>query len=660
MSNTFSFPAASKSSANLSRRANVRIDSGFAAALPNILRGLRIAADLGGVALAYTVSTSLLKNYTNVPMNTTVLLSFLPVVIAVKALTLSYFGALRCSLRHAGIPDFLALAYSAVTSGLLLFAVTRLAGDQVAVPGIFLALDGAMTTGLLTVGHLSVRVYASERSRLQKCARKVVVIGAGDGGASIVRQLLMDQNTPIRPVAVVDDDAAKVGTSICGVPVVGDLRRLQRVVSSTRAAEVLICIPSATRSQMGRILAVCRKCGVPVRSLPTLRNLVDHTVSLGDLQRIQIEDVLQRERIAPDTRLAKRLLGGKTVLVTGAGGSIGSELCLQIAAAGPERMILVDKSENNLFYSHLAVMEKFPNAVAELCLTDITNMDVLRAVFDRARPSLVFHAAAFKHVGMMQLHPQEAIRNNVLGTRNVASLAAEYGAERMVNVSTDKAVNPSCYMGLSKKLAELTVKHFGETHKTKFLNVRFGNVAGSSGSVLRLFSDQINKGGPIRVTDPRATRFFMSIPEAVYLILCAAARGKGGETYIFDMGEPVNIYQLARTMSLFSGYIPEEELSIEFIGLRDGEKIHEELWESWEHPQATENPFLFVLKGQDPTPIEVMKALEEFEASLSDRNYDRLIALIDNLVPGFAENRIPRFQVCDYSVKDALIGEVAS
>jgi FlaA1/EpsC-like NDP-sugar epimerase len=652
MSHIFSLPAATDSTARASyarRRVFRPSDAALAALLSDILRGMRIVADFFIIALAYVASASLLKNYTTVPMDMAPLLRFLPIALVLKGMTMWYFGVFRSSLRHVGIPDVLGLVYAMTSSSAILVIATRWASNNVTVPGAFLVLDGALATLALMTVHVAPRIYCSEKARRQQGSRKVVVIGGGDGGASILRQLLMEPHSPIRPVAVIDDDPAKTGTRICGVTVMGNLSRLRDVVSKHRVSEILICIPSATRQQMGRILGVCRQCGVPVKTLPSLADLVSHTVSLRDLQGVAIEDVLQRERVTPDVKLTKNLLGGKTVLVTGAGGSIGSELCLQIAAAEPKRLILLDKSENSLFYSHLAVLEKYPGVDAVPCLADITDAKLLRTIFARERPTLVFHAAAFKHVGMMQLHPEEAIRNNVLGTRNVAAMAAEFGIERFVNVSTDKAVNPSCYMGLSKKLAEMTVKRYGDLQSAKFLNVRFGNVAGSSGSVLRLFSDQISKGGPIRVTDPRATRFFMSIPEAVYLILCAAARGKSGETYIFDMGKPINIYQLARTMSLLSGYTPEEEVPIEFIGLRDGEKVHEELWEPWEHPQQTENPSLCVLKGRNPNPIDVASALQRFEELLAEQEREQLVSYIDELLPAFAENRIPHFRVNDYS-----------
>lgn len=653
MSHTFALPAEAKAVPKSSGAyATPSIAASFAATFS---RNAIVLLDLSVVFLAYWIALRILLTYTTLRLGVADSGIFILLVVGTKGLALWRFGVFKGSLRYAGIRELVGLNSAMFLSGLVLFAASQLIAIGSPAPlGLFI-LDASLCGMSLGAVHFSLRMYESEIARPHVASKRVVIIGAGDGGASIVRQLCMNPDSGIRPVALVDDDHKKMGSSICGVPVLGNLTRLKHVVSAQQATEILICIPSLTRPQMRRVLAVCKQCEVPIRTLPTLRELVGGNVSLRDLQRVQIEDVLERDRITPDPALTRNLLGGKTVLVTGAGGSIGSELCLQIAAAGPRRLILLDKSENSLFYSHLAISEKFPGVETHPCLADITDENLMRVIFERERPELVFHAAAFKHVGMMQLHPYEAIRNNVLGTRIVATLALEIGAQRFVNISTDKSVNPRCYMGLSKKFAEMTVKRLGEENRSRFLNVRFGNVAGSTGSVLRLFNEQIKKGGPIRVTDPQATRYFMSIPEAVYLILCAASRGKHGETYIFDMGEPINIYQLARTLSLFSGYTPEEELPIEFIGLRDGEKVHEELWESWERPHVTENPLLFVLKGTNPAPIDITGAVEKFELFLKTRNHDGLIQYIDGLMPSFAESQIPRVEIQDYSSEAPLM-----
>lgn len=655
MSHAFALPAEAKAArkSSVARPSTAPASSWtFSSALS---RNSIVLLDLSVVFLAYWIALRTLLTYTTLRLGIANSAIFILLVVATKGLALWQFGVFRSSLRYAGIRELVGLTGTMFISAAALFAASHLMATKSPIPLALFILDASLCGLALGVVHFSLRMYESELARQNLASKRVVIVGAGDGGASIVRQLCMNPDSGIRPVAFVDDDHKKIGSSICGVPVLGDLARLKHIVSIQQVAEILICIPSLTRAQMRKVLALCKQCEVPVRTLPTLRELVGGSVSLRDLQRVQIEDVLQRDRITPDPALTRSLLLGKVVLVTGAGGSIGSELCLQIAAAGPLRLILLDKSENSLFYSHLAISEKFPGVETHLCLADITDENLMRDIFLRERPELVFHAAAFKHVGMMQLHPYEAIRNNVLGTRILANLAIEMGTKRFVNISTDKSVNPRCYMGLSKKFAEMAVKHLGEKHQARFLNVRFGNVAGSTGSVLRLFSEQIRKGGPIRVTDPQATRYFMSIPEAVYLILCAASRGKLGETYIFDMGEPVNIYQLARTLSLFAGYMPEEELSIEFIGLRDGEKVHEELWEAWEQPHITENPLLFLLKGVNPAPIDIVAAVERFELFLKTRNYDGLIQYIDGLMPSFAQGQIPRVEIQDYSSEAHLV-----
>jgi FlaA1/EpsC-like NDP-sugar epimerase len=656
MSNAFAFTVGAKPAATLSSVVGSQAAPARTRSLTCTLsRSAIVLLDLLVVLLAYWIAVHLLLTYTALRLGIANIPIFILLVVAAKGVALWHFGVFRGSLRYAGIRELLGLSGAMFLSAGVLFVGSHLAAAGSAVPFVLFILDASLCGTALGVIHFSLRVYESEKARRDLASKRVVIIGAGDGGASILRQLCMNPDSGIRPVGLIDDDPTKIGNSVCGIPILGDLTRLKQVVSTHQVSEVLICIPSLTRPQMRRILAVCKQCEVPIRTLPTLRELVDGNVSLRDLQRVQIEDVLQRDCITPDPILTRSLLAGKIVLVTGAGGSIGSELCLQIAAGGPRRLILLDKSENSLFYSHLSISEKFPGVETQPCLADITDENPMRVIFQRERPELVFHAAAFKHVGMMQLHPYEAIRNNVLGTRVLATLALEVGAQRFVNISTDKSVNPRCYMGLSKKFAEMTVKHLGEKYQARFFNVRFGNVAGSTGSVLRLFNEQIKKGGPIRVTDPQATRFFMSISEAVYLILCAAARGKQGETYIFDMGEPINIYQLARTLSLFSGFAPEEELPIEFIGLRDGEKVHEELWESWERPHVTENPLLFVLKGTNPAPIDIVRAIQMFDGFLKTGDHDGLLHYIDGLMPNFAHGQIPRLEIQDYSSEAHLV-----
>jgi FlaA1/EpsC-like NDP-sugar epimerase len=581
------------------------------------------------------------------------------ILTVAQAAALLLFGIYRRSFRYAGLRDLLALAKSVAWSALVASAIQLSAHDLHFLNSpdfAFVLVNSTMLFLLLAVFQFSVRVADALRHRNALPKKRALIVGAGDGGASVARELLMDPRAGIKPLAFVDDDPEKHGNQIFGIPILGSIENLTRFASTTKASEILVCIPSADSSQMSRILGACRRCGIPVRTLPSVSELLNGEVSWRDLRSIHVEDVLQREAIQLDKTLVESLIRNKVVLVTGAGGSIGSELCRQIAAAGPRKLILVDKSENSLFYSHLDLGERFPNVQTHPYLVDVTSSESVGDVFRREQPQIVFHAAAFKHVGMMELHPHEAIRNNLLGTRNVAAAAADFGVTHFVNISTDKAVNPSNYMGLSKHMAERTVREMALRRNLRFMNVRFGNVAGSTGSVVRLFSEQIAKGGPLRVTDPRATRYFMSIPEAVYLILCAAALGEGGETFIFDMGEPINIYQLARTMSLLSGFVPEEEVRIEFIGLREGEKIHEELREDWEEMHATAHPRLFTVTPQMAVRGDMARMILRIEEILERRDYQSLLEYINACFPRFAAGRVAIHEMEEYQSLNQIAG----
>ncbi len=608
-------------------------------------RGILICmAELGLVAASFLFTASLFATGGSGYLPAAVTLIFLPLALVIRGMAFQLFGVCERSFRHAGIADVIAIGKSVGTSSALLYLFSLIVRTRsgIFLPGNLFIADAVILFLLLSAFHFGARIYnySSEiKVKEGTSARRVVIIGAGDAGASVLKELLDAPRSGIIPVALVDDDPAKKGTMICGVPIAGNIDNLCDVLFSYQGSEVLICIPSATQGQRHRILATCLKCGVPVRTLPCLADLLTYRASTRDLRAVSIEDALQRDRFVPDHSLATNLVGGKVVLVTGAGGSIGSELCKQIAAASPERLILIDKSENSLFYCHMGLGEAFPGLDIIPFLVDVTDSHSVREVFVNEEPDFVFHAAAYKHVGMMERHPDQAIRNNVLGTRNVLLSAVEAGVKTFVNVSTDKSVNPRCFMGLSKKLTELLVREFAERHGVQYMNVRFGNVAGSTGSVLRIFSEQINKGQPISITDPHATRYFMSIPEAVSLILCAASIGTGGETFIFNMGTPVNIYELARALTLFAGVVPGEELPIHFTGLREGEKVSEELWEDWEVPQATENQHVFRLTGSDPLAIEILAAVQQMQDLLSIHDQTGLLEYLDEIAPRFAMQR---------------------
>lgn len=566
-------------------------------------------------------------------------------VSAVSALVATLIARLyRRSLRHANLLDVrtlgAAVALNALCMAIFVACLAPTARSWAALP----VMDAAFLAPLWGLLHFGPRVWRAHRASQRKHGSRVVIVGAGDAGLSVLKEIALDPGSPFRPVALADDDPRKRGRSLYGVPVLGGTHNLAKVASQCHADEILVCIPSATHAQMHDILDACRRLNLPVRSLPSLPELIQATpnkrISPRDLRGPKIEYLIQRDAFQPDTHEVRKLVEGKTILVTGAGGSIGSELARQIAAAGPRKLLLLDKSENSLFYANLEIAERLGAERVKPILADLSTNTRVRKILKSERPEIVFHAAAHKHVSMIELHPEEAIRNNVLGTRNLAQASLDFAVGSFVNISTDKAVDPQNFMGLSKRITELCIQEFSRQSSelsggTRFSNVRFGNVAGSTGSVIRLFWEQIQRGGPIRVTDPKASRYFMSISEAVHLILSAASLGRNGETFIFEMGTPFNIHELARTMALFSGLRPGKDIAIEFIGLRKGEKITEDLWERWERPVATTSRGILAIREKDLRSNGILAAINRMEQTLTLEDSAGLLSSISELFPAF-------------------------
>ena len=603
-------------------------------------RGLAVlAAEIALTALSYLLSIWVL--YDSGARGQFVALRALPAVLALRSVCLYFLGPFRSSLRHASIHELVAIAKAVTLSSLLIVVVlNRLKLVSAPESSALFLMDWALCQFSLGGLHFAARIYKFQKTLWRRSRKRVAVIGAGDAGMSLVKELASDPDAPCRPTAIFDDNPKTHGTTICGVPVVGPTELLAGGGQAKFLDEVLICVPSATRSEMSRLFTLCCQSGLPVRTLPTLAEIVDGKVSQRDLRDLRIEDLLQREELLCDPAEVAEIAGGRVVLITGAGGSIGSELARQIAAAKPKELLLLEKTENSLFYIDRELRERFPGLPIKPLLVDVTLRSRVDEVFHLHRPSLVFHAAAHKHVGLLELHPSEAMRNNVLGTRNAVLAALNHGVERFVNISTDKAVNPENYMGLSKKLTELCIQDLAAKHAARFMNVRFGNVAGSTGSVLRLFWDHIQKGEPLHVTDPRATRFFMSIPEAVHLILRAAGQGQGGETFVLEMGEPINIYELAKSMSLLAGRAPGKELQIHFVGLREGEKVSEELWSECEHPRPTSHKGIYAIEQQDPLAANIFHIIDALERELNSNDLKGLKDFLGKLFPSFAARRV--------------------
>jgi FlaA1/EpsC-like NDP-sugar epimerase len=456
--------------------------------------------------------------------------------------------------------------------------------------------------------------------RARKDARGVLIVGAGDGGALVLREILRNPGLGLRPVGFVDDDPTKRRMRIEGVPVLGSTAELPRVLDESEPDEVTIAIPSAPGEVRARVVRACRERGIEVRTLPTVFELLQGEGRyVKQMREVQVEDVLGRAPVVMELDRVGSYLTGEVVLVTGAGGSIGSELCRQISRVGPRRLVCVDHAEDNLFAIERELLDDrhvHPTALAAV-LADCKEEERIREVFTEHRPTVVFHAAAYKHVGLMEANPVEAVRNNSIATRVVARIAGQLGVKSFVLVSTDKAVTPATVMGASKALSEWAVEaEQARFRATRYVSVRFGNVLGSSGSVVPIFRRQIARGGPVTVTDERMTRYFMTIPEAVQLIIRAGTLGEGGEVFVLDMGEPVRIMDLARAMIELSGLEPGEEIAIEVVGRRPGEKLHEELFNPYERPQ--------------PTPAERILRAERapLDAAFVDGTFDEIGLLV--------------------------------
>lgn len=534
----------------------------------------------------------------------------LPYVVLLQYLVLVIAGMHRAAWRYVGLRDATRIFVSVAASSVVLLAARAVASlllpqiphaRYAIVPGGVIVIDFAMVflgiTGVRVLRRMLAERQESARHRQPKAKRVVptLLAGAGQAGVMLAREISARPDLGILPVGFVDDDSRKVGTDIYGLRVLGTTEDLAEVAARTGAKQALIAMASAAGTAIRRVTEHAEKAGLKVKIIPGVYEIVGGKISVSRIRDVAIEDLLRREPVNLDTDAMAALLSDRRVLVTGAGGSIGSELCRQILKLTPARLVLLDVSENNLFHIDRELMAH----AGDLCvsyLADVKDQPRMRAIMAAERPDIIFHAAANKHVPILERHPEEGVKNNVLGTKVVADLADELGVGAFVLVSTDKAVNPSSAMGATKRLAEMYVQSLGARSKTRFVAVRFGNVLGSAGSVVPIFKDQVARGGPVTVTHPDMRRYFMTIPEACQLLLQAATMGAGGEIFILDMGEPVKIVDLARDVIRLSGFRPDEDITIEYTGVRAGEKLFEELSVAEEHAVKTRHPKVFVGK----------------------------------------------------------------
>ena len=559
---------------------------------------------------------------------------YVPLVLLIYWGGLWVYGIQRGLWRYVGLHDLGRIFWASLTSSAVFYATVHLLLGRTEYPRSIIILTGLLS-GLYIAGiRLAVRWFREWLQIVAPTARRVLIVGAGHAGELLARDMLSDPSFNSRPIGFIDDDPVKRKMKIHGIPVFGTIEEIKGVANRLEAHEIIVALPSASTATKQRILASSEGCTAPIKILPNMKQLLGDPVSLQQVRPMSLEDLLQREPIQTDRQELHPLLEGKTVLVTGAGGSIGSELCRQIASYRPESLVLFERYENSLHALLLELRAAFPAVGVLPVIGDVTVPERVAEVFRQTSPDLVFHAAAHKHVPLMELNPKEAVRNNVLGTRVVAEAALVAGVDRFVLISTDKAVNPTSVMGVTKRIAEQVIRGFNHRGRTKYSVVRFGNVLGSNGSVVPLFTEQIRKGGPITVTDPEIKRFFMTIPEAVQLVLQASVLGQGGEVFVLDMGEQIKIVDLARNMIVLSGLVPGKDIEIVFTGLRPGEKLYEELFDESEQVESTAHEKINRAVGALPS-ADFERWLDQLEVNLLQWSEEELFLQLRQRVPSF-------------------------
>jgi FlaA1/EpsC-like NDP-sugar epimerase len=582
------------------------------------------------------------------------ILELIAVAVILHAITFWVFGCYRGIWRFASIPDLLRLVKAVLVGLIATTTVCFLIGRLDLIPRSVLVLYPLLLIGVLSAVRVAFRAFTDRSFKLAyKNGTRALLVGAGQAGEMLVRD--MQRYPQFIPVAFVDDDPHKRGQEVRGVRIRGTINDIPELLEELAIEVVLVAMPSAPRRVLDQVVQICAERGVKCRTLPSLAELADGRIEVSRLRPVTVEDLLGRDPVELDKQSVGAFLQGKRVLVTGGGGSIGSELCRQIGKYEPGLLAVVENCEYNLYRIDQELSSGCPKLMFNDVLGDVRDENVMEALFAQFKPQVVFHAAAYKHVPMVEDNVIEGIRNNVFGTRVVADAAHRHGVETFVLISTDKTVNPTNVMGTTKRIAELYCQTLNESSNTHFVTTRFGNVLASAGSVVPLFERQIAAGGPVTVTHPEITRYFMTIPEAASLILQAGAIGKGGEIFVLDMGEPVRVHDLAEKMIQLSGLQPGRDIEIVFTGLRPGEKLHEELFYAAEELQHTAHPKVLLASSQTVNSQRIVAGLRQLENMILANDPVRAIVELKNLVPEFrpdmnSEERIsrqagPRLQV---------------
>ena len=600
-------------------------------------RGGAVAHDLLVIPVAWLGAFWLQSDFDSIPANFfDQALRLLPVVVVVQGSVLLYFGLYRGVWRFASLPDLVRILQAVVVGASLcasaVFLMTRLAS----VPRPAFVLFALLLIVLLSGPRLTYRWW-KDRHPESTLLKAVLIVGAGRAGEALVRSLLRDPSNGYRPVGFVDDDPEKRGRDVRGIRVLGYCRQISEIAADTGAEVIAIAIPSVSTAQLRRIVEFCDGTDLPVRMISNTRGFADNHAAPGGLREVGIEDLLDRRPAQLDWPMLRNELTDRTILVTGGGGSIGSELCRQLARLEPARLVIADASEFNLYQAHRALRDAYPDLEFSAVIADVCDPAAMHRIFAHHAPDIVFHAAAYKQVPMLEEHLREAVRVNTLGTRTVADAASAHGAGLFVLVSSDKAVNPTNAMGASKRLAEMVCLASGDASPaTRFISVRFGNVLDSAGSVVPLFREQIERGGPVTVTHPEMQRYFMTIPEACQLVMAAAALGKGGEIFVLDMGEPMRILYLAERMIHLSGKRPHQDVAIELIGLRPGERLSEELFGFGETYDSTSQDKILLAKSRPVRLAELADGLAALREACDAFDESALKGIVNGFFPGYA------------------------
>ena len=601
-----------------------------------------IFLSLISVMVSYLVRLELIAIF---PTYEASMLWMLGAAALIKPIVYYFFGIYRHIWRYASTRELMLIISAVTTASMVLsgamigFFAARL---FVGFPRSVLIIDWLFSMAFIGGTRFVFRVLSESSSlsadKLILSSRRkkwILVIGAGDAGAMVVREMLKNPQLNMVPVGFLDDDADKMDSKIHGVPVLAQLTEIDRILDTHHIDEVIVAIPSASGKVVRKVIEDCRKRNIAFRTMPGIYELLGGAVSVSRLRDVDIADLLRREPVTIETEALGEVLSDKVVMVTGAGGSIGRELCRQIAQVRPSRLLMLGHGENSIFSALLEVMESFPNLEIVPLIADVRDLPRLEVIFNRWKPEVMFHTAAHKHVPLMESNIEEATTNNILGTRNVVRVALAHDVQRLVMISTDKAIRPVSIMGATKRLAEMQVLDAARRHERAFTVVRFGNVLGSRGSVVPRFKRQIAVGGPITVTHPDMKRYFMTIPEAVHLVLQASAMSKGGENYILDMGQPVRIVELAEDLIRLSGLEPGKDIEIVFTGIRPGEKLTEDLWEKGFAYSKTVHPDIHRVDSEEMLSSEKLKELVEQLVSLAREGKPEAIQqLLDQAIPG--------------------------